>query len=160
MYVFFKHFSDTHTHTSNGQGLTTKFIFSVGIDHWSLTRWSSLSPPIAKKGFSFWQRIQLIMYFFCRGEIIQWRMGRRRAEVVGLALVLLCFPIIVSSAVSACPWGRDPKLTELRAACLCATNVAQQLSIQVSLYTHNHSSSLLTWTWTHAMWVLKKYLYI
>ena len=57
-----------------------------------------------------------------------------RAEVVGLALVLLCFPIIVSSAVSACPWGRDPKLTELRAACLCATNVAQQLSIQVSLY--------------------------
>ena len=64
-------------------------------------------------------------------------MGRRRAEVVALAslviLNLLCSPILVSAAVSACPWGRDPKLTELRAACLCATNIAQQLSVQVSI---------------------------
>ena len=67
-------------------------------------------------------------------------MGRRRAEVVAFASVLLwssilnllCSPFLVSAAVSACPWGRDPKLTELRAACLCATNIAQQLSVQVS----------------------------
>lgn len=48
-------------------------------------------------------------------------------------LNLLCSPILVSAAVSACPWGRDPKLTELRAACLCATNIAQQLSVQCSV---------------------------
>ena len=58
-------------------------------------------------------------------------MGRRRAEVVAFASVLLWSPFLVSAAVSACPWGRDPKLTELRAACLCATNIAQQLSVQV-----------------------------
>jgi len=68
-------------------------------------------------------------------------MGRRRAEVVAFASVLLwssilnllCSPFLVSAAVSACPWGRDPKLTELRAACLCATNIAQQLSVQCSV---------------------------
>ena len=84
----------------------------------------------------------------------QRRMGRRRAEVVAFASVLLwsfilnllCSPFLVSAAVSACPWGRDPKLTELRAACLCATNIAQQLSVQVSpilLWTN------LTWTIEH-----------
>ena len=77
-------------------------------------------------------------------------MGRRQAGVLAFAssLISLAYwsPIIsvvlisssastiVSAAVSACPWGRDPKLTELRAACLCATNIAQQLSVQVSFY--------------------------
>ena len=34
-------------------------------------------------------------------------MGRVRAEVV-LLWNLLCSPFLVSGAVSACPWGRDP----------------------------------------------------
>lgn len=48
-----------------------------------------------------------------------------------LALLLL-LPCVLG-AVAQCPWGRDPQLTELRTACLCAANQAQQLSVQCSL---------------------------
>merc|ERR1719193_1947422 len=58
-------------------------------------------------------------------------MRRPSMRLVTLVLAVLGSPCVLC-AVAQCPWGRDPNLVELRAACLCAVNLAQQLSVQCS----------------------------